>query len=163
MSDKRSSFGGLLGGLGGLIEKLADLAEKAEQLKKEGKDGEDIKIVSGFTIRTGLKKDSDASDIKIEPFGNVKKDKETGKTVVHEVREPLVDVFDESDHVLVVAELPGVAQEDVTLQLSGDLLTLEAARGEKKYQKEIQLPQTLDAAKMTHTCHNGVLEIRIGK
>ena len=49
----------------------------------------------------------DLTEIKVEPFGNVTKDKESGRTVVHEVREPLVDVFEEDDHVLVIAEMPG--------------------------------------------------------
>jgi HSP20 family protein len=157
-------LGGFLGGLGGLIEKLADLAEKAEQIKKEGgHEGENVKIVSGFTIRTGLGRDREGGDIRIEPFGNVRKDRQTGQTVVHDVREPLVDVFDEVDHVLVVAELPGVAAEDVRLTLSADLLTVEAARDDKKYHKELQLPQSMDPARMTHHCHHGVLEVRIAK
>lgn len=165
--------GGFLGGLSNLIEKIGELAEKAEQIRKERADrgedvsdpSKDIKIVSGFTIRTGLGKDAGngGADIKVEPFGNVRKDAKTGQTVVHEAREPLVDVFDEADHILVVAELPGVTAEDVKLDLAGDVLTLEASRGEKKYRKEVHLPAACDAAKMTHACGNGVLEVRLGK
>lgn len=155
-------IGGFLGGLGSLIEKLADLADKAEKLDSEGGDGKNVKIVSGFTIRTGLNREQ-GNDIKIEPFGNVHRDRQTGQTVVHEVREPLVDVFDELDHVLVVAELPGVSAEDVQVALVGDLMTVEASRGDKKYRKEVHLPAGLSPERMTHVCHHGVLEIRITK
>ena len=51
--------------------------------------------------------------MKVEPFGNVRKDERTGRATVREVMEPPVDVFEEADHVLVVAEMPGVGAEDV--------------------------------------------------
>ena len=60
--------------------------------------------------------------MKVEPFGNVAKDAKTGRATVHEVIEPPVDVFEEADHVLVVAELPGVSDEDIKLELRDDVL-----------------------------------------
>jgi len=71
--------------------------------------GKELKGIYGFTIKTGLGDDRPL----VEPFGNIRQDKESGHTVVQEVREPVVDVFEEDDHVLVVAEMPGVAKEDV--------------------------------------------------
>ncbi len=159
------NVGGILGGLGNLIEKLSELAEKGKELRESGEfTSEEGKVqgVYGFTIRTGLGKDGE-EDIKVEPFGNVHKDRQTGKPVVHEVREPIVDLFDESDHVLVIAELPGVGAEDVRLELHSDLLIVEASKEDKKYRKEVHLPQAFADQKMTHTCHHGLLEIRLEK
>jgi HSP20 family protein len=99
----------------------------------------------------------------VQPFGNVRKDKETGKAVVSEVREPMVDVFDEPEHVLVVAEMPGVDQECLTLDLHDDVLTIDAGRGEKRYHKEVLLPASFTEDRMTHTCRNGVLEVKFQK
>lgn len=99
--------------------------------------------------------------MKVEPFGNVRKDDRTGRVRVHEVAEPLVDVFEEKTHVLVVAELPGVGDEDLKLELHEDLLTIEAERGAKKYRKEVLLPSAFAPGSLSHTCHNGVLEIRL--
>lgn len=160
------SMGGFLGGLSNLLEKLTELAEKGEELRSSGELGgqgnSKLRGVYGFTIKTGLSGDREGG-IKVEPFGNVRKDEQTGQTVVHEVREPLVDVFEEADHVLVVAELPGVAAEEVRLFLQEDILTIVAEHGDKKYRKEVHLPATLPADRMSHVCHNGVLEIKIGK
>jgi HSP20 family protein len=155
-------LGGLLGGLGTMLEKLGELAEKGRELRESGEikshDGK-VRGVYGLNIRMGLGDEKDA--LAVEPFGNVRKDERTGKAVVHEVREPLVDVFEEEGQVLVVAELPGVAEEDLRLELRDDILAIAAEKGEKKYRKEVLLPATFDPDKMSHSCRNGVLEVRL--
>ena len=80
--------------------------------------------------------------------------------MVQEVREPVVDVFEEEDHVLVVAEMPGVGVEDVQITVEGDLLTILAERKDKKYRKEVLLPAVCAREKMQVTCNNGVVEIK---
>ena len=155
--------GGLLGGLTNLIEKLAELAEKGEELKRTGEFELDpkgkVRGVYGFTIKTGL--GGDREGVKVEPFGNVRTDKQSGRPVVHEVCEPMVDVFEEDDEVLVVAEMPGIGAEDVHLELADDILTITASCGSKKYRKELLLPDAVADRSMTSSCRNGVLEVRL--
>lgn len=158
--------GGFLDGLTSLLEKLGELADKGQELRKSGTIGGldragNLRGVYGFTIRTGLS--DQEPGIKVEPFGNVRPDQRTGQPVVHELREPLVDVFEETDHVLVVAELPGISDEDLKLELRDDVLVLDAAQGEKKYRKEVLLPRAFPPERMTHSCRNGVLEVRFQK
>ena len=159
-----SNIGGLLGGLSDLVQKLADLAEKGKELKSSGEfpsaqGDKEIKAVYGFNVKFGLdKKGSD--QIKVEPFGNVTKDTKSGRTVVHEVREPLVDVFEEEDHILVIAETPGIGAKDVKLDLKDDVLTISASKGDKKYHKEVLLPRACKKEKMKLSCNNGILEIK---
>ncbi len=157
---------GILGGLGTLLEKLGELAEKGQELSKSGDIGGldpegKVRGVYGFTIRTGPK--GKEPGIKVEPFGNVRPDEHTGQPVVHEVREPMVDVFEEPDHVLVVAELPGIGEADVYLELRDDILVIVAEKGEKKYRKEVLLPSAFLTEKMKRTCANGVLQVRFQK
>jgi HSP20 family protein len=97
----------------------------------------------------------------IEPFGNIKAT-ERG-AVVAEVREPIVDVFDEGDSVLVVAELPGVEESDIHLEVRDDILNLMAEDQDRKYSKEVLLPSAVDADTMESTYKNGVLEIKLAK
>src|ERR1039458_10326681 len=130
-------LGGILKGFGDLIERLGDLAETGDQLSRTGKihgPGKDVKGIYGFTVKVGLGDERP----RVEPFGNIRKDRESGHTVVQEVREPAVDVFEEEDHVLVGAEMPGVSVEDVQITVEDDLLTISAERGDKKYRKEVQ-------------------------
>jgi len=155
-------LGGFLGGLGTLLAKLGELAETGGELHKSGELHDErgkVRGVYGFTIKTGL----GGEGVTVEPFGNVRKDAETGQAVVQEVREPMVDVFEEKDHVLVVAEMPGVAEEDVHLELKDDVLIVVAEKGEKKYRKEVLLPASFSVKKMTHSCRNGVLEVRLAR
>lgn len=162
--DVAGSVEGALRGLGGLVEKLGHLAETGERLKRSGQfeiktEGDkDLKGVYGFTVKAGLGEEEPA----VEPFGNIRRDEETGETVVREVAEPMVDVIQEADHLRVVAEMPGVGEEDVRLELEGDLLTIGTERGSKKYRKEVLLPHACDPAKMTYTCRNGILEVLLG-
>lgn len=154
--------GGFLSGLADLIEKLGDLAEKGGELKRTGEIGLEpsgqVRGVYGVTIRTGL--GGERESVKVEPFGNVRADEKTGKPVVHEVREPMVDIFEEDHEILIVAELPGVGANDVHLDLNDDILVIAATSGEKKYRKEVLLPDSAVGREMTSKCRNGVLEVR---
>jgi HSP20 family protein len=77
--------------------------------------------------------------------------------------EPPVDIFEESDHVLVVAEMPGVGADDVHVELKEDILTIAAERGSKRYRKEVLLPSAFAAEAMTRTCRNGIVEIKLAR
>lgn len=152
-------LGGFFGGLVDLVEKLNDLAETGKQMSGTGEIpdlGKQLKGVYGFNVKVGLGDDK----LKVEPFGNIKKDAKSGQTVVQEVREPLVDIFEEEGHTLVVAEMPGISSGDLKLDLKDDVLTISAKRGDKKYHKEILLPRAVAKEKMIVSCNNGILEIK---
>ena len=158
-------LGGFLGGLFGGIEKIIELAEKAEkaggELRKEGElrggsKERPLHGVYGFSVRTGLGKERS----RIQTFGNIKRTKQGPRVV--EVREPLVDVFDEKDSIGVIVELPGVQENEIKLEVKGDILDLETT-GEKKYAKEILLPAKVDGASQEMSFKNGILEVRFKK
>ena len=157
------NFGGFLGKLGSMMEKLVDLAETGQNLSQTGElKGLDpqgkLRGVYGFSIKTGIGNQGER-EVKIEPFGNIHR-QSSGDAVVEDIREPLVDVHEEEDHVLVLAEIPGVSKKDVQLELLDDHLTIRAQRGEKHYCKEVTLPQSFTQQDMRWECSNGILKIR---
>lgn len=77
---------------------------------------------------------------------------------VEERREPAVDVFDEGDHLLVVAEMPGVGADQVEPTLNGDLLTLTAATGARTYTTEVLLPRA-PTPPLEVEANNGIVKI----
>jgi len=170
-AEELAALGGMFGGLGALIEKLGVLAEKGRELRESRDEGSrrcqdallpaarQTRGVVGFSIKVGL----GDKEVEVERFGNVGKDEKTGAPVVHAVREPLVDVFDETDHLLLVAEMPGIAEEDIQLDLKEDVLAITAERKDVKYHKEVLLPASYGLPDMSRTCHNGILEIRFAK
>ena len=82
---------GIFKGLAEVIERLGDLTEKGEQLSRSGRNSpwvariKDLKGIFGFSVKMGL----GGEGVKVEPFGNVSKDRSTGRSVVDEIREPL--------------------------------------------------------------------------
>ncbi|HLA85590.1 MAG TPA: Hsp20/alpha crystallin family protein [Thermoguttaceae bacterium] len=155
------NLGGVLGGLGGLIEKLGELAEAGEKLSQSGEfqdAGGKIRGVYGINVKTALG-DRGEQELKVEPFGNVRRRSAEGPSG-EDIREPLVDLHEEDDYVLVLAEIPGVSKDHVTLDLAGDRLNLSARRGDTKYQKEIVLPECFSEERMTWECNNGILKVR---
>jgi len=83
--------------------------------------------------------------------------------VVDEVREPIVDVFDEREKLVVIAELPGVEEKDIHLDVKDDIINLYAEAKDRKYSKEVLLPSPVDANSMESSYKNGVLEIKLRK
>ena len=150
-------LGGILKGLGDLVEKLNDLSETGQEMSQTGeiRQGEHVKGIYGFSVKVGL-----GGKPSIQPFGNIHRDTRSGRTVVQEVREPMVDVIEEEDHVLVLAEMPGISAEDVRVEVKDDLLTVAADKKGKRYRKEILLPGNFNREKMQISCNNGVLEIK---
>lgn len=155
-------LGGIFTGLSSLVEKLNELAETGAELRRTGElrgADKEVKGIYGFTVKVGL---GDQAP-RVEPFGNIRKDQKTGEAVVQEIREPAVDLFEERDHLLIVAEMPGISAKDVQIEVKDDVLTISATRGEKKYRKEVLLPGSYPKEKMRLGCNNGVLEIKCVK
>lgn len=155
------SLGGLFDGLGKLVDLAKKLEEAGGEIKKEGEIDlshlkEGMKGVFGFSIKTAT-----GGKPIVEKFGNIKTTPKGPK--VEEEREPMTDVFDEKEEIVIIAEMPGVNANDIKLDLKEDLLDISAKTGDRKYQKEILLPAKVKAETMQSNYKNGILEIRIKK
>jgi HSP20 family protein len=155
-------IGGLFRSLGEAVDLLGKLVETGGTHTREGEFsvkglGDKARGVYGFSIRTGL---GGGDGAQVERFGNVRPSREG--FVVDEVREPLADVFDEHNEVVITAELPGAKEAEIAVELKGDMLTIES-KGERSYAKEIVLPVEVDAASLRKKYNNGVLEILVRK
>ncbi len=165
-SGGESSFSRIISGLTDIAEKLNEISDKGETVSKKGeftfpsKEG-GVKGVYGFSFKTGIGGKDDA--IKVEPFGNVRKDKKTGAAVVQEIHEPLIDVFEDADATTLIAEMPGVGPDDIKIEVRDDVLTVFAEKGEKKYRKEILLTHSPAKNRIKVTCNNGIVTIRCEK
>lgn len=154
-------LGGIFKGLGSLLELAAELAEKAPtEIRGEREIGpigeKGLKAVYGFSVKVGS-----GGKPTIQQFGNVRE--EAKGPVVDEVREPMVDTFDEGDFILVVAEMPGVDELDIKYEIKGDILLISGETEERKYSKELLLPAPVDERRSSHSCKNGILELKLCK
>ena len=72
------------------------------------------------------------------------------------VREPIVDVLDGKDYITVIAELPGITEENLTVQLKGESLEINAGQ----FSKTVDLPCAPKSI-MERTYKNGILQLKI--
>jgi HSP20 family protein len=154
------SFNDLIQGIGSFMDFVSKMEEEGKgEVRREGEftsPSGRVKAVYGLSIKEGL-----GGTPIVEPFGNVKRTAQG--PVVEEEREPLVDIFDEEDHVSVIIELPGVQVSDIHTEVKGDILTLSAANNRHKYSKEVVLPKNADTSTAKRKYTNGILEIRMNK
>lgn len=93
--------------------------------------------------------------------------------------QPLVDISETEDNVLVKAELPGLGPKDVNISLLGDTLTIKGEKKTEKEEKEEQyhfveryegtfqrtfrLPANIKRDQIDATFDKGILKISIPK
>jgi len=154
-------LGGIFKGIGDIVDLAAKLKEAGGEINKEGEIDlsnlkEGMKGVFGVSIKTAV-----GGKPVVESFGNVKKTPEGPK--VEEEREPITDVFDEDQEIRIYAEMPGVNEADIKLDLKEDILDISAQTGDRKYHKEILLPSKVQTDTLVSSYANGILEIKVKK
>ncbi len=75
-------------------------------------------------------------------------------------REPLIEVFDGGDCLSVVAELPSVEEEDISLKME-NVLRISVNAKNHKYSKEVVLPGP--AKIVSEIYKNNILEVKLKK
>lgn len=161
------NLGGLFKGIGDLIDLISGMVEKVDlaNLDEEtlsrlrqasrGGVGGGPRGVYGVSIQRGI-----GGIPRVHSFGNIRR---TDKgPIVEEVREPLADLFDEDDLLLVIFELPGVEEKEIRIEVEEDTLRFSSS-GKRKYAKELPLSCPVDESTMETTYKNGILEIRLQK
>jgi HSP20 family protein len=92
---------------------------------------------------------------------------------------PSIDIVVEKDNVIVKADLPGLAKDDVTVTLQDNYLTIKGEKKHEVQQKEtnyflservhgsftrtIELPMAVDAKKIEARFKDGVLHVTLPK
>ena len=89
---------------------------------------------------------------------------------------PLVDVFENADELLLVADMPGITPEELAIQVDKDALTIESHRAAspsakllaaefapRDYRRSFTIPHGLDMDKIKAEFSNGVLSLHLPK
>ena len=98
---------------------------------------------------------------------------------VHQRWVPAMDLVESDDHFLLKADLPGLAEDDVNIEIRDNTLTISGERKSEYERKErgwyrverstgafsrsLSLPEGVDADGVTAHFEKGVLEVRIPK
>ena len=92
---------------------------------------------------------------------------------------PAVDIKEEANRFVILADIPGVKPEDIEVTMENGMITIKGERNETTEKEEkgyrrmerrqgsfyrrFSLPETADAEKIAATGNNGVLEIVLPK
>ena len=76
---------------------------------------------------------------------------------------PLIDIFQESNFITVVAEIAGFNKETLKIHVNNQKITLSAKSKDRRYYKSLNLPKVVIPDVMYTKFKNGVLEIRLKK
>jgi len=115
---------------------------------------------------------------RLDPF-NVGEAEDDNSDVVVSHWRPAVDIKEEADRFVIVADLPGVDPKDIDITMENGVLTLKGERSsEQKEEREgykrverargtfyrrFSLPETADADRIEARSKDGVLEIVLPK
>lgn len=78
-------------------------------------------------------------------------------------RAPLIDVFDENDHMIIVTEFPAIENDDLRIKPGEDNITIYANGIGMKFKERINFVKPVEGETMESTYNNGVLVIKIKK
>jgi len=90
-------------------------------------------------------------------------DEMTGGDAAGFASETHVDVYDEGEELRLVADLPGVRDEDIELKCDGEVLTVTATGDRREYDERIRLPTRVDEHTADATFNNGILQVTLEK
>ena len=171
-------------------ERFGEVDKEIEARMKEGGGGGGREISRGrysvgkrphieadYSVRTIVGEKHEPSYRKVRGREEVQRRREREKRV-KEIRvdkeavkekEPLIDIMDEKDCIMVIAEMPGVEEKDIKTEIgdgSGKLIISTEGEGEgegkRKYYKEVDLPSGVKG-EIKRMYKHGVLEVRLEK
>jgi len=76
---------------------------------------------------------------------------------------PLIDIFEEGDYLIVLAELPGIDEKDINIETDESTLTITAENENKKYLKTVRLPTRIKRGPIEFTHKNNILQVKLKK
>jgi HSP20 family protein len=155
-----------------VFNNISNNAPKELVREYETKDGGKIRevgpIVCGYSMTIG----PDGKP-QVREFGNIKS---LGDNAVKKItqsdnlsqlsaeREPLVDVNMTDKEVKVVVEMPGIRKEDIKIKAYDSQVEVTTSKdAQRKYHKNIELPEQAEIETARSVYNNGILEITFDK
>jgi HSP20 family protein len=85
------------------------------------------------------------------------------QSVQGKVREPLTEMMDNEDDICLTMEIPGVAKEDINIEIDENEISVEVDTPARQYRKKLSFPTPVKPETAKATFNNGVLDMVIEK
>jgi HSP20 family protein len=160
-NDVASGINGIFRGLSNLVNAAAKLTEAkdAAEIVRNGSFGtrSGVQGAYGVAVRLGPQRPV------VRPLRTVRRQNESAAPPAEELWEPAIDMFDEEDHYLVVAELSGFDESAIHWKVTGNALLIEGVGDHRVCRKELVLPSAVKEQDIKSSFNNGILELRLWK
>jgi len=169
------SIGEMIPGLGGLIENVSKSPAFQERLDKINEELDrklretplkkvEPEVSGGISRRPmgvppGVRGRSSATPT---PTAKVKRKRPDQRLAAEAPEEISADVFDEDGHIVVIAELAGVAEEDVEVKTEGRTLSIVVNTQGSERSREVELPCAVQG-EPEPSLSKGILRIQLEK
>ncbi len=141
------------------LERLGDLIDetiqKAFEISSENTPVHRSRV-QGFSIKTGP--DGKPPIRELNTCEPQQKDPE-----ISEDSEPLVDLIEDEETLVVLASLPGVNKDTIDLRVTKNRLTVSVDTPNLECYEELKLPARVDPKSARALYKNGVLEVKLQK
>jgi len=77
------------------------------------------------------------------------------------VKEPVPEMFRDSEVLKIVVDLPGITEENLNITLRNDRIIIDAVTEKQQYQTYAAVPADCDISTLRHSLKNGVLELSL--
>jgi HSP20 family protein len=94
---------------------------------------------------------------------NFRPAKSYSKRNTAEELKPLIDIFQDSSDITIIAEIVGFNKDTLKINVDNQKLTLSARSKDRRYYKSLNLPKVVIPNAMHTKFKNGVLEIKLKK
>lgn len=149
MFNNRKYFHNMMDEVDRILDQMESEFEEVVRYMFDSKELPTRSFVYGFALEPGP-----SGNPIIKTFG----DKGTQGEIY---REPLCEqiVDPERSELKLILELPGIEREDIDLNVLENSVSIEAARGDRKYRVDTQLKQPVEPSTASAKYRSGVLEV----
>ena len=140
------------------LEKLGNLIDETMQKSFDPSSEKPSRRnrIRGFSIRIG----PDGKP-RIQEFNN--RQPRQNEADISNEPEPLVDLIEDGETLVVLAALPGVKKDDIDLRITASCLTVSVDTDAFEWYNEFKLPTKVDPKSACAAYKNGVLEVKVNK
>jgi HSP20 family protein len=138
------------------LERLGDLIDETMQRAFDNSKEKSRKKFKAFSVKIG-------SDGKPRIRESNARQWPQDELEISDEQEPLVDIIEEGNLVVVLAALPGVNKDDIDLGLTENILTFCVDSVDFEWYDELKLPSRVNPKSAQASFKNGVLKIKMKK
>jgi HSP20 family protein len=148
--------GQFIPGLGGIIKALEDSSPEFRQRIADTDAEIKHRIDVGWSSKPVIDYHVSTRPLRRSPGKTAPRAESVRMPASGPDRAPIVDVLEGKDGITVIAELPGVSEEELKIDLQGDDLEIQAGR----FSKKIALPYKANGIQ-EKSYKNGILQLKL--